>query len=152
MNFSQLLKNGSHSCYMKYISNSHNETEEIGFTLGKTLKDNSILCFFGDLGAGKTTFIKGLVSACASIEADLVNSPTFVYLNIYEGTKTVYHFDLYRLENAKDFLQMGYDEYLYAGGISCIEWSEKIEDIIPEECMRVNIEHISKEKRLINIT
>ena len=90
------------------VSHSELETLQCGYELGKLLEPNSILCFFGDLGAGKTTFIKGLASAIAGCSLEEVNSPTYVYLNIYEGQKTVYHFDLYRLRDVDEFLGMDF--------------------------------------------
>ena len=123
----------------------------MGTELGRTLPSGSVVCFFGDLAAGKTTFIKGLVSGAAQLDPDQVNSPTFVYLNIYEGTCPVYHFDLYRLEGQTAFLGMGFDEYLGAPGICCIEWSEKIQDLLPSHYIRVKMSHLGENKREITI-
>ena len=137
------LKNSS------LISHSKEETEDLGFNLGKTLKPNDIVCFFGELGAGKTTFIKGLVRSFAEIDSDNVNSPTFVYLNIYAGVRTVYHFDLYRLQGPADFIKMGFDEYFESGGVACIEWSERIQAILPENCIKVQMTHVGENIRKI---
>ena len=123
----------------------------LGASLGRSLPDNSIVCFFGELGAGKTTFIKGLASGVASISADKINSPTFVYLNIYTGNRTVYHFDLYRLRDADDFMERGFDEYLHAGGICCIEWSERILPLLTDNIVTVRMAHISPTEREIEI-
>lgn len=131
-------------------SNSEEETKSLGALLGKQLPSNSIICFFGDLGAGKTTFIKGVVAGATGITDD-VNSPTFVYLNIHPGAKTVYHFDLYRLKDADEFLSMGFDDYFFAGGICCVEWSERIQDIIPEDSVRVHLKHLGLGRREISI-
>lgn len=118
---------------------------------GMTLPVNSVVCFFGDLGAGKTTFIKGLLEGAAELDASEVQSPTFTYLNIYEGTKTVFHFDLYRLKDSDEFLSMGFDEYFEAGGICCIEWSERISSYLPDGCIQIFLEHAGENKRLITI-
>lgn len=134
----------------RFKTHSEAETINIGYQLGQRLQSNSVLCFFGDLGAGKTAFIKGIVSAVGK-EAHTVNSPTFVYLNIYEGQPTVYHFDLYRLTNSKEFLEMGFDEFLFAGGICCIEWSERIAHLLPKDCLRIAIEHVGESQREITI-
>lgn len=107
---------------------------------GRQLKANDVLCFFGDLGSGKTTFIKGLVEGACGLSAEAVNSPTFTYLNIYHGPwQSVYHFDLYRLHDADEFLSMGFDEYFVSGGICCLEWSERIEAMLPEHCIHVRM-------------
>jgi len=136
---------------MRRICFSEAETRAFASEWGRQLKKNSIICFFGDLGAGKTTFIKGLAEGAAGISSDQVNSPTFVYLNIYQGTSTIYHFDLYRLRDADEFLSMGFEEYLFAGGICCVEWSEKIESLLPPQTIRVHIEHQDESKRRITI-
>lgn len=133
------------------ISHSEEETIALGEDLGKRLTKGSIVCFRGDLGAGKTTFIKGLVKGAADCHPDEVNSPTFVYLNIYEGEKTIYHFDLYRLQGTKDFIQMGFDEMLVTDGISCIEWSERIASLLPADCIQVKMNHDGNTKRHISI-
>lgn len=136
----------SYTCY------SEAETVALGTEFGKTLSDNAVVCFFGDLGAGKTTFIKGVASGAANCLIEQVNSPTFVYLNIYSGTKTIYHFDLYRLRDADEFLSMGFDEMFTAGGICCLEWSEKITDLLPEGCLQVTMSHGKKHERIIRIS
>lgn len=135
-----------------YITCSAAETMALGEQFGKSLPDNSVVCFFGDLAAGKTTFIKGLTTGIEKLDHTQVSSPTFVYLNIYEGQKTVYHFDLYRLRDADEFLSMGFDELFYAGGICCIEWSERIPSLLPSNCIHVVMAHVSESIRHITIT
>lgn len=134
------------------ISASEEETRRCGFELGKQLPPNSILCFFGDLGAGKTTFIKGVAAAVAECPPEEVNSPTYVYLNIYQGKVSVYHFDLYRLRDVDEFLGMGFDEYLFAAGVCCLEWSERIESILPPNCIRITITNRGNQSREISIS
>lgn len=136
---------------MEYTSHSNQETMAIGHRLGLELPDNSVVCFFGNLAAGKTTFIKGLVAAFDEGQHHIVSSPTFVYLHIYPGRKTIYHFDLYRLRDTDEFLSMGFDEMLYAGGICCIEWSERIAEILPPHCIHVEMQHVSENIRQIKI-
>jgi tRNA threonylcarbamoyladenosine biosynthesis protein TsaE len=136
---------------MEKVCFSESETRAFAADWGRQLKKNSIVCFFGDLGAGKTTFIKGLVEGAAEISSDQVSSPTFVYLNIYQGKTTIYHFDLYRLRDVDEFLSMGFEEYFFAGGLCCIEWSEKIEPLLPPQTIRVAIDHQGESKRCITI-
>lgn len=119
--------------------------------VGKVLQEPSVVCFFGDLGAGKTTFIKGLALGATQLESSQVSSPTFSYLNIYKGKKIVYHFDLYRLRDMDEFLSMGFDEYLYDNGICCIEWSEKIQEILPKESIKIILTHKEHNQRAILI-
>lgn len=135
----------------EFTTQSSEETIALGYRFGQTLSPNSIVCFFGDLAAGKTTFIKGLSTAFNSDSKEQVSSPTFVYLHIYEGTTTIYHFDLYRLRNADEFLSMGFDEHLFAGGICCVEWSERIQELLPDNCIKVHFDHIKENVRHIKI-
>lgn len=134
-----------------YTSSSADQTMDVGRDVGRQLPAGSIICMFGELGAGKTTFIKGLAAGAAGIEIQQVNSPTFVYLNIYQGSRTVYHFDLYRLRNADEFLSMGFDEMLFADGICCIEWSERISGLLPSSCMKITLQHKDENTRTIRI-
>lgn len=124
----------------------------IGYQLGQRLPKQAVVCFFGDLAAGKTTFIKGLVAGANHIEPSHVQSPTFTYLHIYRGQQTVYHFDLYRLRDTDEFLSMGFDEYLEGDGICCIEWSERIASCLPPDYIHVCLEHGGGDRRIITIT
>ncbi len=135
------------------LSSSASETFEWGRRLGEVLSPPVVICLFGELGGGKTTFIKGLVQGAAQIDPSLVQSPTFTYLNIYEGSPPIYHFDLYRLREAEDFLRMGFDEYFEAEGICCIEWSERIASLLPPQALSIFFRHTDKEEeRLIQYT
>jgi tRNA threonylcarbamoyladenosine biosynthesis protein TsaE len=134
-----------------YLSHSADETFELGCKLGKELPIPTVVCLFGDLAAGKTTFIKGLVYGAAQIAPEAVQSPTFTYLHIYEGQKIVYHFDLYRLHDIDEFLSMGFDEYFDADGICCIEWSERITPYLPANSLQVHFQHVQENQRLITI-
>lgn len=135
-----------------FISSSPEETAVFARQFGATLPSGSVVAFFGDLGAGKTTFTKALVSSLANISANEISSPTFVYLNIYPyKDASIYHFDLYRLSSADEFLAMGFQEYFEAGGICVIEWSERIEKILPKHTIKVSLESIGEDKRKIEI-
>lgn len=135
----------------QYISHSAHNTQSFAHSLGLALPINSIVCLFGDLAAGKTTFIKGLAQGAAEIDPLEVQSPTFTYLHIYEGKKTIYHFDLYRLRDIDEFLSMGFDEYFEAGGICCIEWSERIASYLPADCIQIYMEHAEGDQRIIKM-
>ncbi len=125
----------------KHLSSSLQDTEKVAKDLAKTLKAGAILAFFGDLGTGKTSFIRTLSQKLTGVAPEMVTSPTFQYLNIYKGPLTVYHFDLYRLQDATDFIHMGFDEMLQDQGVCCIEWAERIENILPKETIRIKITH-----------
>jgi tRNA threonylcarbamoyladenosine biosynthesis protein TsaE len=137
---------------LETLTYSEEETISCGRKLGKSLLPGDIVCFFGDLAAGKTTFIKGLVAAALGDDwLQKVISPTFIYLNVYEGSKSIYHFDLYRLKGIDEFLAMGFDDFFTAEGICCIEWAEKLSDQLPISCIKVTINHEGEINRRIII-
>lgn len=136
---------------VRIITNSEEETRELGYRIGRKLSPGSILCFYGDLAAGKTTFIKGLVRGVTDCSEDTISSPTFVYLNIYGDDLKVYHFDLYRLTDSRQFLSLGFDEMLFSQGISCIEWSERIQDLLPTNVIKIEMAHCGETNRQITI-
>jgi tRNA threonylcarbamoyladenosine biosynthesis protein TsaE len=137
---------------------SPEETFELGYRLGRRVQAPSVFCFFGDLAAGKTTLIKGLAAGVTGISQnealEQVNSPTYILLNIYEGLRPLYHFDLYRLKSSEEFIGMGFDEYLQKEGVCCIEWSERIADLmphVPQGVIQIRMKQISREEREIDI-
>lgn len=132
-------------------THSSEETHNLGKSFGQSLKNGDVVAFFGDLGAGKTTFIRGLVEGTGCPDARSVSSPTFTFLNIYSGEKTVYHFDLYRLPREEEFFAAGFDEYLQADGICCIEWAEKIPASLPQTAIRVTFQYLEEGSRQIEI-
>jgi len=137
---------------LSILSPSEEYTLQLACDFGKQLPSNSVVCFYGDLGAGKTTFIKGLANGAADYSPLEISSPTFVFLNIYEGNRIIYHFDLYRLEKAEEFLSMGFDEMFESGGICCVEWAERIHSIIPPAAYHISIQHSAVNGRQITIT
>lgn len=122
---------------MEYISQSSEETEKLGEALGKKLKKGQVVSLRGSLGAGKTVLAKGIAKALGIKEA--IVSPTFTIVQEYDGDKKLYHLDLYRLSGDDEFESMGGEEFLYSDGITLIEWSEKIEDMLPDDTLFVNI-------------
>ena len=130
-----------------YISNSAKETEKIGEKFAEKLKKGDIIGFSGELGSGKTTFIKGIVKKLCNIPA---TSPSFVLINEYNGKIPVFHFDLYRLENEKEIETIGWEEYI-GKGIILIEWAEKIKKFLPDNLILVKIEILGDNKRKIKI-
>ena len=112
--------------------------------------NNRIFLFYGDMGAGKTTLIKSLCSALGT--SDTVTSPTFAIVNEYQTVKDkIYHFDFYRLKNQTEALDMGYEEYFYAGAWCFIEWPEKIPDLLPLNYTRVSIAALGDGSRRIDV-
>ncbi len=137
--------------FAKHTTHSPEETHRLGKAFGQSLTSGSIIAFFGDLGAGKTTFIRGLVDGIGSVDMRNVCSPTFTLLNIYNGDKMVFHFDLYRLPREEEFFAAGFDEYFKAGGICCLEWAEKITSSLPTHTFKVIFSHLGEKTRQIEI-
>lgn len=134
-----------------FKTESSAETEKIGFLLGQKIPDGSVVAMFGELGAGKTAFTRGF-AAGMGINCD-VSSPTFSLVNEYRGAKrTLYHFDMYRISDWDDLYSTGYFDYLETGGCLIIEWSENIEAVLPQDCIRVSISKTEKyDERIIEI-
>ncbi len=103
------------------------------------VQGNSILAFYGQMGAGKTTFIKAVCKALSV--PDSVNSPTFTIINEYRGgdKNPIYHFDFYRINKIEEAFDIGFDEFVDSGYLCLIEWPEKIEQILPDNCLKVQI-------------
>ena len=133
-------------------SQSPEETHQLGILFGQSLKPGSVLALFGELGSGKTTFLKGVIHGINETPPHEITSPTFTYLHVYEGKIPVYHFDLYRLKNAAQFHEIGFDEFFNQGGICCIEWAERIEEALPENTLRVYLESIDENSRKLEIS
>jgi len=134
----------------EFNSNSEKETLEFASNFAKTLNEGDIILLDGDLGAGKTVFTKGIVSALSNGKVVAV-SPTFVIVNVYDTTPNVYHFDLYRIADVSELDAIGAEEYFYSNGISIVEWPERAEGMFPSSAIKVFIEKIDNEKRLIRI-
>ena len=116
---------------MTFTTKSTEETEELGFRFGSTLKRGDVVSLRGSLGAGKTVLAKGIAKSLGITEA--VVSPTFTLVQEYDGREKLYHLDIYRLSGEDEFESMGGEDFLYPDGITLIEWSEKIESMLPDE-------------------
>lgn len=130
----------------RVLSQSAEQTEKIAETFSKGLKGGDIICLKGDLGAGKTHFVRGFVKGFG-LAAEVVSSPTFTIINEYDGTIPIYHFDCYRLEHFIEAIEIGAEEYFYGNGITIIEWPEKIQEILPDYTIDIRILVTGKEKR-----
>lgn len=121
---------------MEYITNSPAETEALGKELAKELKCGDFVAMFGDLGVGKTAFVRGVASVlCPNVR---VQSPTYTIVNAYRGKIPLYHFDMYRIDSEESLYSCGFFDYLDSG-ICIAEWCENITDFIPEGARRVTI-------------
>ncbi len=125
----------------KIQTDSPQQTRDFAEIVAKSMEHNLVICLEGDLGAGKTLFTQGL---CAALNVkETVTSPTFNLMNVYEGTKRVYHFDLYRLENEDDLYEIGFYEYSDVDGedeVVLIEWPDRFMDCMPQDYLYIKIE------------
>jgi len=133
-----------------FISNSPAETQAIGRRLAEDVGAGSALALTGDLGSGKTVFVKGLVVGLGS--STDVTSPTFTILHEYRGGRvTVYHFDFFRLEDRQSVARLGLDDYFFGDGVSVIEWADRFPEFIPEQARWILFEIKSQNQRAITI-
>jgi tRNA threonylcarbamoyladenosine biosynthesis protein TsaE len=125
---------------MKRISNSPEETLQLGKSLGSSLETGDIILLFGDLGAGKTCFTQGI---CHGLELDkdfYIRSPTFTLINEYMGKLPIYHIDLYRIDSLEEIYSLGLEEILYNQGVTIIEWAEKLRSSPKQDKLLLNIQ------------
>ncbi len=122
---------------MNYLTNNPEQTEALGAALAEQLSPGDVVAFFGDLGAGKTAFVRGMARALGIREP--VTSPTYTIVNEYlSGRMPLFHFDLYRMSGPDDLFDIGWEEYLERGGICAVEWSERAEELLTD-VVRVTI-------------
>ena len=125
---------------MVFITNSPEETEAIGANLARVLEDSgksrAFIALRGEMGVGKTAFTRGFAS---HFGISCVKSPTYTIVNEYRGRARIFHFDMYRIEDASDLASIGYDDYISSDGYSIAEWSENIEEDIPDDAVFVTV-------------
>jgi tRNA threonylcarbamoyladenosine biosynthesis protein TsaE len=132
-------------------SGSVSETGAIAAALARTLGPGTAVALHGNLGAGKTQFVRGLVAELGG-NPRAVSSPTYVLLNIYEGGRlTVYHLDAYRVAGAEDFEGIGFPELLEQGGVVVVEWADRVAELMPPDTIHVRIEHAGETARRITV-
>lgn len=137
--------------FREWSSSSPEETEEVGREIARLLPEGALCAFYGDLGAGKTTLIKGVVSELTGIDPSEISSPTFTYMTPYEGKGgVVYHFDLYRMADLREFCRLGLDDYFDGKAICCIEWADRLGEALPPT-FRVTLLHRGEGKRTIQL-
>ncbi|MEA3495385.1 MAG: tRNA (adenosine(37)-N6)-threonylcarbamoyltransferase complex ATPase subunit type 1 TsaE [Bacteroidota bacterium] len=128
----------------KWECENLDQLSEIATEILSNCKSKKI-AFYGNLGAGKTTFIKELCTQLGVNE--IVNSPSFTILNEYSGKQNIYHFDFYRIKNAEEIYELGYEEYFFSDEYVFIEWAEKIDDMLPDFFTKIFIETTENSKR-----
>ena len=132
----------------RFITNTPEETEALGARLARALEPGAVGAFTGDLGAGKTAFVRGLARGLGI--RDRVTSPTFTIVNEYEGGRLpLFHFDLYRLGSADELFDIGWEDYLARGGVCAVEWSERMEELLEPGTIRVDLRRGEDEDRRV---
>ena len=130
---------------MFYASESVEQTIRLGEVFAKQLKSGDVVLLKGEMGAGKTAFVKGIAKGLGITE--VVTSPTYAYMNDYDGK--LFHYDCYRLRNGEDAEGLVLTDYFYQGGICVIEWSENIKSVLPKNTITVKIEKVAENSRRI---
>ncbi len=121
-----------------FASGSPEETSKIAYDMAANAKPGDVICLSGDLGVGKTVFTKGFAKGLGITEP--VVSPTFTIVQVYEeGRLPLYHFDVYRIDDIDEMDEIGYEDCFFGQGVSLVEWAEKIEELLPDNCTRVTI-------------
>lgn len=131
------------------ISRSEAETSNAGEKLAEILRAGDVVAFYGELGAGKTAFIRGMARGLGLTAR--VSSPTFTIVNEYLGKIPLFHFDMYRLKDADELFEIGWEDYLERGGVCAVEWSENVAGAFPPETISVRIEKTAENGREIYI-
>ena len=134
---------------MEIITHSERETEDAGAAFAAGIPDGTVVAMYGELGAGKTAFVRGMARGMG-LDCR-VNSPTFTIVNEYLGARTLLHFDMYRLGSADELWDIGWDDYLERGAVCAVEWSENVAGAFTGDELTVRIEKLSDTDRRITI-
>jgi tRNA threonylcarbamoyladenosine biosynthesis protein TsaE len=130
---------------------STSETIRIGKSIGSLLMPGDVVALVGELGTGKTQFIKGLATGVGVGKPTYISSPSFTLINEYAGKVPFYHIDLFRLKSEKEAEELGLEEYFQGGGITAIEWADKIPSFLPQEMLSIHIRYTGKHTRSIEM-
>ena len=133
----------------EYLTHSEAETEQAGADFARTLPDGTVVAMYGELGSGKTAFVRGMARGMGL--TCRVSSPTFTIVNEYEGPRELIHFDMYRLGSADELFDIGWEDYVNRGSVCAVEWSENVEDAL-QDAIRVTIEKDADEPDTRHIT
>lgn len=134
---------------MRYLTHGPEETEELGCRLAGQLRPGTVIAYYGDLGAGKTAFTRGLARGLGITEP--VTSPTYTIVNEYlSGRIPLFHFDMYRLGSSDELFDIGWEDYLARGGVCAVEWSENVSDAL-DDAITVRICRLSDQEREITV-
>lgn len=132
-----------------FISRSEAETEAIGEVFAREIADGTVIAMYGDLGAGKTAFVRGMAKGMG-LDCR-VSSPTFTIVNEYLGERELIHFDMYRLGSSDELFDIGWEDYLARGAVCAVEWSENVDDAFFGDEIKLTIEKLSDTERKITV-
>ena len=121
-----------------YDAESEADTDRLGAAMAECLPNGTVVALSGTLGAGKTRLVQAVAQA-VGIDRQQVTSPTFVLCQTYRGRRTIHHFDVYRLKDEREFVELGPEEYFESDGLSLVEWADKVEPLLPIGCLHVSI-------------
>lgn len=133
---------------MRLETRSAIETRKVGKRIGETLRGGSLIALFGEFGSGKTCMAQG-IAAGLGVKEDCVSSPSFVVIKEYQGRLPLYHIDFFRLQTAEEIESTGYSEYICGEGVAVIEWADRIEEVLPEKYLGIELTISGKNKRYI---
>lgn len=136
---------------LQFISNNEADTVRLGEALASALQPGCVVALIGGLGAGKTRLVQA-VAAALGVDREDVTSPTFVLIQEYDGTLPIFHFDAYRLRDSDQFLELGADELMASTGICLIEWADRVEDVLPDDLLRIDIAIEGPARRLFHLS
>ncbi len=139
----------SEGTMQQFISNSETETEQLGSRLAAALPQTAVICLYGELGAGKTAFVRGLAEGMG-LDCT-VSSPTFTIVNEYLGNRDLIHFDMYRLGSADELFDIGWEDYLKRKAVLVVEWSENVQDAFDGSEICIHFKKLSDTVRLITL-
>ena len=134
----------------EYLTHSEAETEQAGADFARALPDGKVVAMYGELGSGKTAFVRGMARGMGL--TCRVSSPTFTIVNEYEGPRELIHFDMYRLGSSDELFDIGWDDYLARGGVCAVEWSERVSDALPDDTIYVDIARGEEDENMRTIT
>lgn len=134
------------------VTESDQETIELGCTLGALLEEGDVVALVGELGSGKTWFTKGIARGLGVSPSTLITSPSFALVNEYPGRATLFHMDIYRLGSLQELLSAGIEEYLHGGGVAVLEWADRWPEILPDRTLDVELTMVDDHSRRITLS
>ena len=135
---------------MKFEAATEADTDRLGIALAQTLPSRATVALIGTLGAGKTRLVQAIAAACGVDRREVV-SPTFVLLNEYQGNRSIYHLDAYRLSGEEELLEIGSEELFESDALVLVEWADRVRSCLPDERMEIRIEPVGPTSRLFDI-